>query len=143
MAAFELALREGAEAIELDVHLSRDGVPVVIHDARLGRTTSGTGWVAEHTAAALRRLDAGSWFNRRYPSRARARYAGLRIPLLREVLAWARERHCQVLVEIKEGGDTYAGVEAKVLDEIYRAQAASLVTVISFDFASCSLSVFN
>ena len=45
LAAFELALRQGAGGIELDVHLSSDGIPVVIHDPRLSRTTSGKGWV--------------------------------------------------------------------------------------------------
>src|SRR6267378_6141215 len=58
-AAFDLALRQGADGIEFDVHLSADGVPVVIHDARLERTTSGSGRVGKHTLASLRRLDAG------------------------------------------------------------------------------------
>jgi glycerophosphoryl diester phosphodiesterase len=130
LAAFELALRQGAEGVELDVRLSADGVPVVIHDARLERTTSGKGWVREHRASALRRLDAGSWFNRRFPSRARQRYAGTKIPLLSEVLAWARARGCLAFLEIK--GAT-AGTEAKVLEEIEEAGVQSLVTVISFD----------
>jgi glycerophosphoryl diester phosphodiesterase len=133
LAAFELALRQGADGIELDVHLSADGVPVVIHDARLERTTSGSGWVRAYRASALRRLDAGSWFNRRFPSRARYRYAGAKIPLLREVLAWAGERKCWAFVEIKEGGEAYPGIEAKVLAEIERAGARALTTVISFD----------
>ncbi len=133
LASFELAGRQGADGIELDVHLSRDEVPMVIHDARLDRTTSGSGWVAEHSAAALRRLDAGSWFNRRYPARARPRYAGAKIPLLSEALAWARERGLRTFVEIKLSGDTYPGIEEKVLAEIYRAGSSSLATVISFD----------
>src|SRR5271165_2737923 len=66
MASFELAWRQGVDGIEFDVQLSSDDVPMVIHDARLRRTTSGSGWVFEHRASVLRRLDAGSWFNRRY-----------------------------------------------------------------------------
>lgn len=128
--AFELALRQGADGIECDVHLSADGVPVVIHDPRLDRTTSGTGRVREYRASALRRLDAGSWFNRRFPSRARSRYAGARIPLLSEVLAWVREHKCLVFVEIKE---PTPGIEGKVLEEIEVAGVASLATLISFD----------
>src|SRR5437667_11152942 len=58
-AAFELALKQGADGIEFDVHLSSDGVPVVIHDARLERTTNGTGLVGAPSLPALRRLDAG------------------------------------------------------------------------------------
>lgn len=134
LASFELALRQGADGIEFDVHLSRDGVPVVIHDSRLNRTTSGSGRVGEHGAVALRRLDAGSWFNKRYPSRARSRYAGGKIPLLREALDWVRQRKCLAFVEIKQGGDTYPGIEAKVLTEIGRAGVARSTTIISFDF---------
>ena len=132
-AAFELATRQGADGIELDVHLSADGVPVVIHDPRLRRTTSGSGWVRNHRAAQLKHLDAGSWFNRRYPSRARARYSGLRIPLLSEVLAWGRDRKCLLFIEIKEGGKIYPGIEARVLGEVHRAGVAERVSIISFD----------
>ncbi len=133
LAAFELALRQGADGIEFDVHLSADGVPVVIHDVRLDRTTSGTGHVADHSLRALRRLDAGSWFNRRYPHRARPRYVGGKIPLLAEVLGWVHERKCLAFLEIKKGTRNYPGLEKRVLEEIHRAGVASLVTVISFD----------
>ncbi len=131
LAAFELAARQGAEGIEFDVHLSADGLPVVIHDSRLDRTTSGSGWVSELPLTSLRRLDAGSWFNRRYPMRARPRYVGLRIPLLSEVLAWVAARKCLAFIEIK-GGHTYPKIEARVLAEIYRSGTAPLTTVISF-----------
>lgn len=133
MASFELALRQGADGIEFDVHLSADGVPVIIHDPRLDRTTTGSGWVHEHSARALRRLDAGSWFNKRFPSKARSRYRGCKIPLLAEALAWMRERNCRGLVEIKKGRKIYPGIEEKVLTEIERAGVAPFTTVISFN----------
>lgn len=132
MAAFALALAQKADAIEFDVHLSRDGVPVVIHDAGLERTTSGSGRVRDMAAATLARLDAGSWFNRRFPARARARYVGAGIPYLQEVLEWMRARRCPAFVEIKQPRRIYRGIETKVLDEIYRAGAQQLTTVISF-----------
>lgn len=139
LAAFELAIRQGADGIEFDVHLSADGVPVVIHDQRLDRTTSGSGRVSQSSYAALRRLDAGAWF---HPSvdggRARPTYVGLRIPSLSEVLTWVRERNCKAFVEIKQPPATYPGIEARVLEEIGRARAASLVTVISFHFPTLS-----
>ena len=130
LASFELAWRQGADGIEFDVQLSSDGVPVVIHDADLRRTTSGSGWVWEHRASVLRRLDAGSWFNRRYPGRARERYAGARVPLLAEVLHWVKARQCRAFVEIK---DYRPGVAAKVLQEIERAGLWHLARVVSFD----------
>src|SRR2546422_9022837 len=60
LAAFELALRQGADGIELDVHLSADGGPVGIHDPRLDRTTSRAGRGRDHPLAALRRPGAGA-----------------------------------------------------------------------------------
>jgi glycerophosphoryl diester phosphodiesterase len=136
LAAFELALNQGADGVEFDVHLTADGVPVVIHDFRVERTTSGRGRVRRQTLAQLRRLDVGSWFNRRHPARARAAYLGLRIPTLAEVLAWVRLRNCLAYIEIKQGRIPYRAVEAKVLGEIDRAGVRQLATVISFHFAT-------
>ena len=79
MAAFIKARELGADAIEFDVHMTSDGVPVVIHDYDLARTTSGVGYVHEQTADNLRSLDAGFWFD--------DRFTGERIPLLEEVLS--------------------------------------------------------
>ncbi len=78
MAAFSRALESGADGIELDLHLSRDGVPVVIHDETLERTTSGQGPVVQLEAAELQQLDAGSWFS--------PEFAGEPLPTLAEVL---------------------------------------------------------
>jgi glycerophosphoryl diester phosphodiesterase len=87
MAAFRLGLEQGADGIELDVHVSADGVPVVIHDATLERTTSGVGRVSEVSAALI--LDAV------------ARGGGVRaeshVPALRDVLAWLPEDRGLVL----------------------------------------------
>jgi glycerophosphoryl diester phosphodiesterase len=63
LAAFELAIRQGADAIELDAKLSLDQQVVVIHDQTVDRTTNGTGDVRKHTLAQLRKLDAGSHFD--------------------------------------------------------------------------------
>ena len=98
--AFEAAIRRGADALELDVRLTADGAPVVIHDATLGRTTDGEGPVAAQALAELRTLDAGSKFTsdsgRTYPYRGQ----GAQIPTLGEVL-WAFPQ-VPLLIEIKE-----------------------------------------
>lgn len=78
MAAFRLALEQGCDAIELDIHLSADRRVIVCHDATIDRTTDGTGAIVEMTAAQLQQYDAGSWFG--------ATFAGERLPLLEEVL---------------------------------------------------------
>ncbi len=78
LAAFELAARQGAPAIELDVKLRSDRQVIIIHDPTLERTTNGSGQVTRQPLAALRELDAGSWKS--------AEFRGEKIPLLDEVL---------------------------------------------------------
>jgi glycerophosphoryl diester phosphodiesterase len=63
-AAYELALSEGADGVECDVRLTRDGHLVCVHDRRVDRTSNGTGLVSEMTLAQLRDLDFGSWHPR-------------------------------------------------------------------------------
>lgn len=65
-AAFDLALEMGANGIETDLHLTRDGHVVLIHDKTVDRTTDGTGAVAAMTLAEVKALDAGSWFAPRF-----------------------------------------------------------------------------
>jgi glycerophosphoryl diester phosphodiesterase len=97
--SFAQAVAAGADAIELDVHLTADGVPVVIHDPHVRRTTSGAGEVAHMTFDELRRLDAGARFTpdkgKSYPYRG----LGHRIPSLDEVLEAFPAM--PVLIEIK------------------------------------------
>lgn len=93
LAAFIAAEQAGAQGIEMDIHLTRDGVPVVIHDASVDRTTNGSGPVSQMTRSELRQLDAGSWFG---PA-----FAGEPVPTLEEVLAWAEDR-LRLNLEIKD-----------------------------------------
>jgi glycerophosphoryl diester phosphodiesterase len=98
--AFELAVRQGADAFELDVRLTRDGAAVVFHDSTLERTTSLTGPVRARTLAELRIADAGRWFT---PDGGRTlpfRETGVRIPTLAEVL-WTFPL-VPMMVEVKE-----------------------------------------
>lgn len=89
---FTLALRLGVDAVELDVHLSRDGVPVVLHDDTLDRTTNGSGPVAAASSADLKRLDAGAWFHESWRE--------TRLPFLEEALG-AVAGHVPVVIELK------------------------------------------
>ena len=112
--AFEAAVQRGADAVELDVRLTADGAPVVIHDDTLDRTTDRTGLVGAHTLAELRTVDAGARFTpdqgRTYPYRG----GDARIPTLGEVL-WAFPR-MPVLLEIKEP-ETQESVRKVLLQE--------------------------
>lgn len=106
MAAFVRAVEMGADAIELDCQLSKDGQLVVFHDSTLVRTTGRSGFVKDATVDELRRLDAGSWFA---PS-----YANERIPLLVDVLHSLRGR-CRLNIEVKNLPFRYKGIEAAVV----------------------------
>jgi glycerophosphoryl diester phosphodiesterase len=100
----------GADGLEFDVRLSADGVPVVIHDPTLERTTDGTGAVADHTLAELRALDAGYRFTadggRTFPYRG----AGIRIPTLDEALGSFPGVSC--IIELKTPTATAAFARA-------------------------------
>jgi len=95
MPAFDRAFDGPIEFVETDVQLTKDGVPVLFHDVTLNRTTDGRGTVAEHTAAQLRKLDAGSWRGKFY--------AGTRIPTLDTFLARLAKSDKKALVELKFG----------------------------------------
>lgn len=123
MASFKKAVEMGVEAIELDVHLSKDGKLVVIHDETVDRTTNGKGEVADLTLAELQALDAGSWFA--------PEFAGERIPTLEEVLTWARDR-VPVVIEVKFNRQIEAITMATVA-EVDRLGMGDQVAVISFD----------
>ncbi|HET6365976.1 MAG TPA: glycerophosphodiester phosphodiesterase family protein [Pseudomonadales bacterium] len=120
IAAFERALTDGADAIQLDVHLSRDDHPVVIHDPILERTTNGSGPVRGHTMRELKRLDAGAW---RGPA-----FAGQRLQTLQEVLERFRGR-TRFWIELKGGPDLYPDVEERIVGllEVYDVIDGALV----------------
>ena len=143
LAAFALAMESGAAGIELDVRLSRDGVPVVIHDATLQRTGLRQEAVARMTAKQLGEVDAGSWFNQASPQQARTEYASERVPRLDQVLrrleesspSWANPSP-RVYVEMKTDVPKdfrLANAVARLVNE-HRAHAH--VVVISFDLAA-------
>ncbi len=127
MASFRGALGLGADMIEFDIQLSRDGIPVVFHDERIDRCTDGSGTVAEHSLAELKQLDAGSWFAKRYE--------GERIPALEEVLGFCRGR-IAVNIEIKTEAVTdelRGGIEEKALTLVREGGMYDHAVFSSFD----------
>lgn len=125
--AFERALAAGAEVLECDVQMSRDGTVVVMHDATVDRTTDGRGAVRELAWPELRALDAG------YPARFGTAFAGERIPRLEQLLERARGR-AAVFVEIKPEALAEADgrVEAGVVEAARRTGMMQAVGVLSF-----------
>lgn len=120
LAAFDLALEMGAHHIELDVDLTSDGHIVVIHDDTVDRTTNGSGPVTSHTLAALRALDAGSWFG--------DKFTGERIPTFHEVLERYKGR-AHLHTEIKGHSPSLA---QRTADLIRTHGMEEQVTITSF-----------
>lgn len=123
--AYDLALEAGADALELDVHLTRDRVPVVLHDATLDRVAGQPDFVADVSLEELKRLDAGAWFG--------ARWRGLRIPTLAEVFR-RYGTATRYYVEIKDP-ELYPGIERKVSGLIRTHGLTARATVMSFSGA--------
>jgi glycerophosphoryl diester phosphodiesterase len=124
LAAFKLAEAQGADGIELDVRICRSGELVVIHDARLNRTTNGRGYVRTKTIEQLRKLDAGSHFHERFANEP--------LPTLDEVLRWAQGR-MRVNIEIKSLARAKTGIEAAVVDMLHRRRMAHHCLISSFN----------
>lgn len=117
-----------AEMIELDVQLSKDGVPVVFHDASLENHTNGEGRVSDYTLKELQQLDAGSWFN--------PRFSDQHIPTLEEVLSFASGK-IALNIEIKTEAVTdqlRGGVEQKCLKLVRKYDMQDHVLFSSFDY---------
>ena len=125
--AFDLAARQGADGIELDVHLTRDDQLVVIHDEKLDRTTSGTGWVKDYTLAELKNLRADNHM----PG-----FADARIPTLQEVLDLIRPTGLRVNIELKTSILWYAGIEQKTLELVQAMGMQDRVIYSSFNHYS-------
>lgn len=94
MAAFAEAIAAGAEGIEFDVRLTKDGVPVIIHDNSLDRTAGRTGRIADLTWNELRRVDVGSWF-------PRGNFANEPIPSLEQLFTLFRDNSLTLYLEMK------------------------------------------
>jgi glycerophosphoryl diester phosphodiesterase len=127
MAAFRLAIDQGADWLELDVQQTKDGHLVVFHDLRMERTTNGTGALRDLTLEQVRQLDAGRWYG---PS-----FEGERVPTFEEVLALARERNVRIFPEVKDPR-LYPGIEERIAAAIGAYGYEDQTIVQSFDMAS-------
>lgn len=125
LAAFKLGLEQGCDGFELDVHLSKDGQLVVIHDATIDRTTDGAGAVNEMTVEEIQTFDAGSWFD--------TKYAGERIPLLEEVFDLAPP---ESIINIEVKGSYDRQLEPALIDLLIRKDRLDTAVVSSFDWKS-------
>jgi glycerophosphoryl diester phosphodiesterase len=124
MAAFRLAAEMGADGIELDVQLCKDGEAVIIHNHTVDETTDGEGRVKDFTLAELQELDAGGWYA--------AQFAGQRVPTLAQVLHELGPR-LTLNIELKTVALRSDGLEAEVVRLVEDTGAVHRVTVSSYN----------
>jgi glycerophosphoryl diester phosphodiesterase len=117
LSSFRAAYDLGFTHLELDVHLSKDGVPVLMHDLRIDRTTNGKGFVKDYTYEELKQFRVGDRET---------------IPTLEEALRFAKDK-MRVCIELKQKGNWYPGLEETVLQVIEETGMLKQVYVNSFD----------
>jgi glycerophosphoryl diester phosphodiesterase len=123
IASFTAAIDDGAKTIEGDVHFTKDGQPVMLHDDTVDRTTDGTGRVSAKTLAQVESLDAGGWMGNEWK--------GVRVPTLEAFLHLAKSQDVHVIVELKQPRATKAQVRT-FLSDISKAGMAARTLVESF-----------
>lgn len=128
MLAFEKALELGATGIETDIQMTKDGELVLIHDELVNRTTDGNGLVKDYTYSELSKLDAGG---KLFPE-----FKGLKIPTLKELLEFAKEKNLMLDLEIKSNVIQYPNIEEKIIDTIYDYKMQDNVILSSFNHYS-------
>ena len=125
--AFDLAAKQGAYGVELDVHLSKDGELMVAHDERIDRVADGTGLICEMTLAELKKYH----FNKVHPE-----YKECRIPTLREVFELLGPTGLHVNVELKNSYLPYPGLEEKCIELAAKTGMTNRVLYSSFNHHS-------
>ena len=144
LAAFALALESGADGVELDVRLARDGVPVVIHDSNLRRTGLVDGVVSEMTSNELSRTRVGHWFNRTHPQLARDEYDHEVVSTLDQIFNFFKAQNWNnnplIYVEMKADKTREEDMDlpASVVQLINKNDFQNRVLVVSFNLKALS-----
>ncbi|MDC3414471.1 glycerophosphodiester phosphodiesterase [Aquibacillus sp. 3ASR75-11] len=123
--AFEIAYQMGADGIETDVQLTKDGVPVLIHDENVRRTTNGTGFVQDYTYEEIQKLDAGTWFSEKFE--------GAHIPSLAHFLNWVKDKSLKLNIELKNNIMEYKNLESIVYDMLVAHNVLDRTVLSSFN----------
>lgn len=126
MIAFLKAYEMGADALEVDVQRSADGVLVVIHDDAVTRTTQGRGYVHAASFSWLQTLDAGYKFGNKF--------RGERIPRLEEVLSFVKAKSMGINIELKAAPVPQSGLEQQIVDVVRQYRLTEKTVISSFDY---------
>ena len=138
LASIRAAIDAGADGVEFDVRLARDGVPVVIHDASLRRTASVAADIANLTSAELSTIDVGSWFNSRHPERAKPQFAGETVPTLAQTLVLLGPSRGLIYIELKCGRGSHRDLVRAVTELLCSSPLLPRIIIKSFRLAAIS-----
>lgn len=122
--AYDLAAKQGADGIELDIQLTKDGQIVVCHDEAIDRTSDGKGWVKDYTLEELRSFN----FNRTFPDSPR-----VTIPTMEEVLDLVAPTGMTINIELKTGLFFYEGIEEKIVKLVHEKKMEDRILYSSFN----------
>src|SRR5699024_11001933 len=110
MPAFQISDETGDDGNETDVHLTKDKIPVVLHEEQVKRTKNGMGIIKDLAVKQLEKLDAGSWFS--------TRFSGTTITTLEEFLSWVKNKPLRINIELKNNKIDYQHLEPKVYEMV-------------------------
>ncbi|MGG3521225.1 glycerophosphodiester phosphodiesterase [Bacillus pseudomycoides] len=120
ISAYKLGQQFKGDYIEIDLQMTKDGHLIAMHDNTLNRTTNGSGLVKNHTLEEIKRLDAGSFFNKKHPKLSKEEFKDVKVPTLEEIIE-TFGHDARYYIETKSPED-YLGMEEKLLEILNRYQ---------------------
>ncbi|WP_307439402.1 glycerophosphodiester phosphodiesterase [Bacillus sp. V2I10] len=138
--SYQMGDKMHGDYIEVDLQMTKDGKLIAMHDETVDRTTDGTGLVKDYTLEQIKQLDAGSWFNEKYPQYANPDYAGLKVPTLEEVFQ-KFGKNAKYYIETKSP-EVYPGMEKELL-RLVNDYNINNNTLLVQSFSSLSLKTMN
>lgn len=132
IAAFQRAIDDGADGIEFDVRLAKNGEVVVFHDSTLNRVSNIKGRVIDFTVEELQKTDIGSWFNNRFPNKANPLFSNEKVASLKQTLEFLKDFRGLIYVEIKCKDSEVGQISEAVFNLIKDSHLLPQVIVKSF-----------
>ena len=132
LTAFQQAIDEGADGLEFDVRLTKDGIPVVFHDITLRRTANRYLRISNLTAQELKSFDIGSWFNIKYPKKYNSEFSRERIPTLEEFFDFLGDYKGLLYLELKCKDSEIKPLVKAVTDVVRNSKLMPQITMKSF-----------
>jgi glycerophosphoryl diester phosphodiesterase len=134
--SYQMGEKMHGDYIEIDLQMTKDGQLIAMHDETVDRTTNGTGLVKDYTLDQIKQMDAGSWFNEKYPQYANPEYVGLQVPTLEEIFQ-KFGKNANYYIETKSP-EVYPGMEKELL-RLVNEYDINKKTLLVQSFSSLSL----